>query len=71
MDSIGKRLFVVTLKPKGAGKFSIAAERLEVHGEHIVLLNPGGNLAGLFLARAIESLIELPGMAAPDQALTL
>jgi hypothetical protein len=63
MLSMENRMFIVKLKHRGTGLYSVVAERLEIHEEHLVLLDFNGRLAGLFLVQAVESWHELPAPA--------
>jgi hypothetical protein len=48
------------MKSPEVGVYSVVAERLEIHEDHLVLLRPNGRLAGLFLMQAVESWHDLP-----------
>jgi hypothetical protein len=54
------KVFVMRLKPPCLGTSPVVAEQAEIQGEHLVLLNSQGKLAGLFLMEIVESWSELP-----------
>jgi hypothetical protein len=61
---VANRTFIVRMKHRVAGVYSVVAERMEIHDEHLVLLQSNGRLAGLFHMKAIESWSELPAVLA-------
>jgi hypothetical protein len=51
---------LLRLKPPALGVQHVLASSVEVHGEHLVLLNSEGKLAALFLTQVVESWNVLP-----------
>ena len=51
---------LLRLKPPTLGIQQVLASRVEIHGEHLVLLNSEGKLAALFLAQVVQSWSVLP-----------
>ena len=47
--------YLVKLKPRELGLKAVIAARVEIHGEHVALLNSRGKLAALFLIEIVES----------------
>jgi hypothetical protein len=63
----GNKTFIVTMNPRPVVAYSVIAERVEIHGEHLVLVRSGGELASLFLAGAVESLVQLEDPQDPTE----
>ena len=57
---LSDKAYVIRFKRRELSTQSVTAASLEIHGEHIALLNSEGKLAALFLAEAVESWSELP-----------
>ena len=53
--------FLIRLKPACLRVSPVIASRAEIQGEHLVLLNALGQLAGHYLLENVESLSKLPG----------
>ena len=51
---------MVRLRPRHLCTQPVIASVAEIHGEHLVLLDSSGRLAGLFLIDVVESWSELP-----------
>jgi hypothetical protein len=55
------------MNSRPVGAYSVIAERVEIHGEHLVLVHSGGKLASLFLMGAVESLVQLEDPLDPTE----
>jgi hypothetical protein len=53
------RTFIVKFKPPELTLLTVAAERAEIQGDHLALLDSQGGLAGLFLMEVVESWSEI------------
>jgi phage protein U len=49
------KTYLLRLKPPGFSTRIVIAETAEIHGEHLILLNSRGQLAGLFVLEMVES----------------
>ncbi len=58
---------LLRLKPPSLGIQHVLASRVEIHGEHLVLLDSEGRLAALVLMQVVESWNVLP-VATPLQS---
>jgi hypothetical protein len=60
---------LLCLKPPALGIQHVMASRVEIHGEHLVLLNSEGKLAALFLMHVVQSWNVLPAATSlqPDK----
>lgn len=66
-DAGSKKTFIVTMNLCPVGAYSVIAERVEIHGEHLVLVHSGGKLASLFHMGAVESLVQLEDPLDPTE----
>jgi hypothetical protein len=66
-DAGGRKKFIVTMNSRPVGAYSVIAERVEIHGEHLVLVHSGGKLASLFLMGAVEGLVQLEDPLDPTE----
>ncbi len=55
------KTFIVRFKARELSTQFVIAAKAEIHADHMVLLNPTGKLAALFLLEVVESWTELPG----------
>jgi hypothetical protein len=53
------KTFIVRFKARELTPQAFTAERVEFHGEHLVLRTSSGKLAALFLAELVESWAEV------------
>jgi len=49
------KTYLLQLKPSGLPTRIVVAATAEIHGEHLILLNSRGQLAGLFVLEMVES----------------
>jgi hypothetical protein len=54
------KTFIVKFRPPDLPIRSIVASTVEMHGDHLALLNARGELAALFLLDVVESWSEIP-----------
>jgi hypothetical protein len=66
-DTGGKKTFIVTMNARPVGSYSVIADCVEIHGEHLALVHSGGKLASLFLMGAVESLVQLEDPLDPTE----
>ena len=53
------KTFIVKFKPPQLSLLTVVAESAEIQGDHLVLINSQGELAGLFLFDVVESWSEI------------
>ena len=58
------KAYLIRFKRPELSTQSVTAARVEMHGEHIALLDSEGKLAALFLREVVESWSELPSAEA-------
>ena len=54
------KAYVIRFKPAGLGTQFVTAASVEIHDEHIVLMDSRGKLAALFMTEIVESWSEIP-----------
>ena len=59
--------FLIEFHTPDLGAQSVLASRVEVRGEHLLLLNSDGQLAEAFMLENVKSWSKLPVWGLPDQ----
>ena len=58
VSKMADKTYLVRLKPPQRDVYWVIAERVEIHGEHLVFLNAQGKLLVLILLEIVESWTE-------------
>ena len=55
-----ENIYMIRFKPAEISTHTMVAAKVEIHGEHLVLLNAQGKISALFLMDTVESWSQIP-----------